>query len=685
MTAVAPAIEPAAAVRRRPVAAVMAGIATPIVIIGLAILPFLTPLWIFPAQARAQADVWTGWPIDTVTDVTGAVLVDLVVGPPSFDELVDERPVFAERERAHLRDVRTAFLGFAAVVLAGIAALVVAWRLARGTGSFRHGVRSGSIVLIAGVVAAGIFSVVAFDAAFSLFHQLLFASGSYTFDPETDKLVQLFPMAFWYETAIALGAVIIVAARRRRLARRTGPPPGARRPGVMDELLSVESARAAVLGAIAGPTEAEVAWTMEALGRVVAEPIASPISLPPWDNSAMDGYAIRAADVAAATEATPVSLEVIGEVRAGQEPEVAVRRGTAIRIATGARLPDGADAVVPVELTTPVDAAGVAVGPRGRDATGPLPAGCLVHVAVPVGGSIRKLASDVAAGTVLVDGGTVVSPATVAVVAGVGVNQLMVHRRPIVGILATGDEIRSPGQALGAAGIPDANGPALVAMVEAAGGEPRVLGVAKDRLDDVKSRLCAGLVEADIVIVSGGVSVGPYDVVRAGFEAYGTIDLWRVAVQPGKPFAFGTAPHDDGRPPTLLFGLPGNPVSTFVTFELFVRPAIRRLAGHRPDDLLRPVDDGILLDGTSKSQGRRGFHRVVAERTADGRPSRDADGRVRLRLAGGQGSHVLSALARADGLAVIPEAAQRGRAGHPGRVMVARPMTHERQTPTTCR
>ncbi len=254
------------------------------------------------------------------------------------------------------------------------------------------------------------------------------------------------------------------------------------------------------------------------------------------------------------------------------------------------------------------------------------------------------------------EAGTVVTPAVVAVVAGVGVDRLVVHRRPIVGILATGDEIRSPGQDLGPAGIPDANGPALVALVQAAGGDPRVLGVARDQLDDVKARLCAGLVEgADLVIVSGGVSVGPYDVVRAAFEAYGTVELWRVAVQPGKPFAFGTSPHDDGRAPTLLFGLPGNPVSTFVTFELFVRPAIRRLAGHRDDDLVRPVDEGILLDATSKSQGRRGFLRVVAEREDDGRPIRDDHGRVHLRLAGGQGSHVLSALVNADALAVVPE------------------------------
>jgi molybdopterin molybdotransferase len=433
-----------------------------------------------------------------------------------------------------------------------------------------------------------------------------------------------------------------------------------------DPLLSVEEARAAVFAAIEGPTPVEIAWLMEARGRVLAEPVTSPIALPPWDNSAMDGYAIRAADVAAATEDAPVRLEVVGEVRAGQSPDVTVQRGTAIRIATGARVPSRADGVVPVEETTPLATDGEAAGPRGRDATGPLPAGILVHTAVQVGGSIRRAGSDLAAGAPILEAGTVLTPATIGLAAGVGLDQFRVHRRPIVGILATGDEVRSPGRDLGPAGIPDANGPGLVAMVEAAGGDPRILGIARDRLDDVKSRICAGLIEgADALIVSGGVSVGPYDVVRAAFEAFGTVDLWRVAVQPGKPFAFGTgrAPGTDGeegeRPPALLFGLPGNPVSTFVTFELFVRPAIRRLAGHRDDDLFRPRDRAVLAGPVTKSHGRRAFVRVTVERDEHGSPRRDDRGRVHAALAGGQegqGSHVLSALAIADALAVIPEA-----------------------------
>ena len=194
--------------------------------------------------------------------------------------------------------------------------------------------------------------------------------------------------------------------------------------------------------------------------------------------------------------------------------------------------------------------------------------------------------------------------------------------------------------------------PGLRALVAQAGAEAIDLGIAADRLEDVQGRLSQALEAADAVIVSGGVSVGPYDVVRSAFSQIGTVDLWRVAVQPGKPFAFGVAERPD-RAPMLLFGLPGNPVSTFVTFELFVRPAIRRLAGDCR--LVREVDRGRLLDSASKRAGRRAYLRVVSDRDAEGRVRRDHRGRVPVRLAGGQGSHVMTALAAADALAIIPE------------------------------
>jgi molybdopterin molybdotransferase len=429
---------------------------------------------------------------------------------------------------------------------------------------------------------------------------------------------------------------------------------------VSGELLSVEAAQATVLAGLEPIRDLEGMSPEGALGRVLAAPVTSTTALPPWDNSAMDGYAIRAADVAAATEGDPVRLIVVGEVRAGSAPDVRVLGGTAVRIATGAPLPHGADAVVPVELTTPLDATGNP-GPRGREAVGPLPAACLVHVAVGARNAVRDAGSDVAAGVEVVAAGTEVTPAVVALAAGAGAGEVTVRRRPVVAVLATGDEVRAPGTDLGPAGIPDANGPGLRALVREAGAKALDLGIALDRLEDVESRLRRGLAEADLVVVSGGVSVGPYDVVRTAFDNVGHMNLWRVAIQPGKPFAFGRADVEGRDGPILLFGLPGNPVSSFVTFELFVRPVIRRLAGHTT--LHRPVDRAVLEEGVSKSVGRRGFQRVTALRGPDGSPLRDAGGRVRVRLAGGQGSHVLSALAAADGLAVVPEPLERAEAG----------------------
>ena len=426
----------------------------------------------------------------------------------------------------------------------------------------------------------------------------------------------------------------------------------------MSDLHSVEEARDAVLAAIPPRTSIERRATSDALGLVLAEPLVSLTTLPPWDNSAMDGYAIRSADVGVATEVRPVVLRVIGEVSAGGAATVTVEPGTAIRIATGAPVPPGADAVVQVELTTPADASGSATGPRGRDATGAPPPTVLVHFAIEPGAAIRRRGSDLAEGVTILEAGQALSAPGVALASGAGIAQVSVFPRPRIAVLATGDEVVPAGEPLGPAGIPDANGPGIAALVEAAGGLPSRLGIARDKLDDVLARLNAALAdEPDVIIVSGGVSVGPYDVVRTAFDRIGSIEVWKVAVQPGKPFVFGTATPTPGGKTTLLFGLPGNPVSSFVTFELFVRPAIRRLAGRR--DVLRPTDRAVLGDDVSKSAGRRAFVRVTAERDASGAPSRDERGRVRVRLSGGaagQGSHVMSALVTADALAVIPEA-----------------------------
>jgi molybdopterin molybdotransferase len=425
----------------------------------------------------------------------------------------------------------------------------------------------------------------------------------------------------------------------------------------VNELLPLEDARARVLAAIPAALPAEMVALSDSLGRVLAADVAAATDLPPWDNSAMDGYAIRAADVASATEAAPVLLRVAGEVAAGSASETAVVPGLALRIATGAPMPPGADAVVAVEQTTPLAADGSA-GPRGREATGPLPARIRVHEATLPGRNVRRRASDLQLGRTVLGAGRAIGPAELAIIAAGGIASVSVHARPRVAVLSTGDELRRAGSDLGAAGIPDSNGPALVALCAAAGAEARHLGIAPDRLEPTLELLRSAIVDADLVIVSGGVSVGPYDVVRGAFAQVGTVDLWRAAIQPGKPFAFGTAPRGEHRPgpPVLLFGLPGNPVSVFVTFEVFVRPALRRLAGRTQAELLRPVDAAVLEEAVTKSIGRRTFLRVAALRDpATGAPVRDAAGRVRVALAGGQESHQLSALAAADGLAVVPE------------------------------
>jgi len=398
--------------------------------------------------------------------------------------------------------------------------------------------------------------------------------------------------------------------------------------------LRLEVARERMLAGLQ-PLAAEAVAVGEALGRVLAEDAMARVTLPPWDNSAMDGYAVRAADVVGASPGTPVRLRVVGESAAGHAPTERVLAGTAVRVLTGAMLPDGADAVVPVEDTD------------ARQGVADLPADVGIQRAVEPGAHVRRRASDLLEGDRLAQVGQRLTPASMAVLAAGGLGTLVVHRRPRVAILGTGDELVPPGEPLGPAQIPDSNSIAMAALARAAGAEVLGLGVAKDRRDEVIERLQAGIAGADLVVASGGVSVGAHDEVKEAFDVVGRMDLWRVAIQPGKPLAFGRATAPDGRA-VLLFGLPGNPVSSFVTFELFVRPVIRRLAGHA-DPVGRRIVRARLAEPVTKSAGRRAFLRVRL------RPyPRDPSVAI-AELAGGQGSHVLSALARSNGLAIIPE------------------------------
>lgn len=430
-----------------------------------------------------------------------------------------------------------------------------------------------------------------------------------------------------------------------------------------EAMLSVEEVLERLRAAQDRPLPAEEVPLRDALDRVLAEPVRSTLDLPPWDNCAMDGYAVHARDTTNATPAAPVRLRVVGEVKAGGRPDLEVPTGCAVRVATGAPLPRSADAVVPVESTL-VSGAGEAgspavagsVPPRavGFGLAEPLAETCLVIAAATPGDHIRRRGEDVTAGTELLEPGRPLMPAHIAMAAAVGLSAVRVHRRPAVGVLSTGDELRYPGQDLGDSGIPDANRPGLLAACRAEGADAVDLGIARDSIESVMGALRGAIGSSDVLIVSGGVSVGPYDVVRTAFEELGQVDLWRVAIQPGKPFAFGRSlprPGDGRR--VLLFGLPGNPISTLVTFELFVRPALQYLAGRASPTVAG--DRAVSEDRLQCSPGRRGFLRVKVARGEDGTPLRDDRGRLRVSLAGRQGSHVLSAMAAADALAIVPE------------------------------
>jgi molybdopterin molybdotransferase len=402
---------------------------------------------------------------------------------------------------------------------------------------------------------------------------------------------------------------------------------------VATPLLSLEQAQARILDGVEALPPERVAVS-DALNRVLAEPVTALVTLPPWDNSAMDGFAVRAADLVGAGPDAPVRLAVTGEVAAGHPAVGRVESGTCIRVLTGGILPDGADAVVPVEDTD---------APQGVSV---LPEAVLVRAAVAPGDHLRRAGSDMRAGDALLPAGGVMTPQALAVAAAGANGWLSLHRRPRLAVLATGDELVPAGHGLGPAQIPDSNSVSVAAQALDSGAEVQALGIAPDDRAALDALLARGIAGSDVVVVTGGVSVGAHDLVKDAFEAAGSMKLWRVAIQPGKPLAYAVAQRTDGTS-VRLFGLPGNPVSSFVTFELFVRPVLRALSGRR-DPFGREVVRARLADTAPSSPGRRSFVRVQLQR--DGR-----SGGWTASLAGGQGSHVLSALARADGLAVVPE------------------------------
>ena len=400
----------------------------------------------------------------------------------------------------------------------------------------------------------------------------------------------------------------------------------------LPDLIPLDEAQRRVLEGI-GTLPVEVVDLADAGGLVLAEPVHSALTVPTWANSAMDGFAVRTDDVTTARPGAPVVLRVLGEVAAGRPPEDEVAAGTALRIMTGAMMPPGADAVVPVEDTD------------AEAGASDIPATVEIRAAVHRGDNVRFPGTDVAAGAALLDRGRACDPAVIALLAATGHGSIAVHRRPRVAVISTGDELVPPGRPLGPAQIHDCNSLALAAQAAEAGAVVRRLGIARDTLPDLLALVREGAAWADVVVLSGGVSVGAHDHVKAAFSALGTLDLWRVAIKPGRPFAFARA-SVEGRP-VHLFGLPGNPVSVFVTFELFVRPVLRRLAGH-PRAFDRPERVVHLAGPMRGSSGRLTVARVVLA------PDPDRPDALMARSSGGQDSYMLFSLAVANGLLFIP-------------------------------
>jgi len=361
---------------------------------------------------------------------------------------------------------------------------------------------------------------------------------------------------------------------------------------------------------------------LDAHGCTLAEDVVAPWDLPPFDNSSMDGYAVRVADVADAGEDAPSSLPVVGDVAAGSTAVSAVRPGLSARIMTGAPVPSGTEAVVPVEWTD-----GGTTTVRVRRTPEP-------------GQYIRRRGEDVKQGDVVLRAGARLGPAQVALLAAVGRSRVRVRPRPRVVVFSTGSELVEPGVPLAGGQISDSNSYMLTAAAQEAGATAYRVGIVSDDPRSLLATIEDQLIRADVVVTSGGVSAGAYDVVKEVLAKVGTVRFERVAMQPGMPQGFGTVGPDA----TPIVTLPGNPVSSFVSFELFVRPLIRRLLGAEP--LQRPQVRAVCPDAIASPPGKRQLLRGALERTDDGWV---------VRQVGGPGSHLLGELAHANALIVVGE------------------------------
>jgi len=409
-------------------------------------------------------------------------------------------------------------------------------------------------------------------------------------------------------------------------------------------MLPVAEASERILAGVE-PLGTERVALSDALGRVLASPVTSPVTIPAWDNSAMDGYAVRADDVNNASEARPVTLEVLETVAAGAFPSRPVIAGTATRIMTGAPVPEGADSVVRVEDTDAGDAR-VAIR-NARD----------VHR------NIRRRGEDIQSGATVIDAGTPIGPAQIGLLASVGAASVDVHRRPRVAFLATGDEVVDLdrfGEALDGRKIVTSNSYTLDAMIRAAGGVPLNLGIARDDPAELRARI-ESAVGCDLLITSAGISAGEYDYIRTVLAELGVkLEVWKVRMRPGAPLGFGRL----GNMPWV--GLPGNPVSTMVTFELFVRPMLRRMLGH--ERIFRKAVPVTLTETVKTGAPLTHFLRAIV--------SVGDEGALTARLTGPQGSGILTSMALANALLVVPHDRQQF---EPGETLSAIPLGEDAQ------
>jgi len=394
-------------------------------------------------------------------------------------------------------------------------------------------------------------------------------------------------------------------------------------------MISVEQALEKILSHV-DVLEAESCPILASLGQVLAEDVSSTINVPPLDNSAMDGYAVQSKDTIGASRESPRVLRVIDTVIAGSTSKFEVEPGTAIRIMTGAPIPKGADSVVIFEDTDEVQRKEALAGSEHPSEVG-------IFCEAQPGLNIRYAGEDITKGSVVLSKGTIIRPSEVGVLASLGRSTVRVIRRPVVAILATGDELVDIEQSLPSGKIYNSNSYSVAGLVVRYGGIPKPLGIALDSESSLLAGLQQGL-DADMLITSGGVSMGDYDTVRNVMAKEGEIVFWRVRQKPGKPLVFGII---KGIP---LLGLAGNPVSAMVNFELFARPAILKMMGKK--NLAKPTVEAIIEDSIENTDGRRIFARALVEKRGK---------QYFARLTGPQGSGILTSMSLANGLVIVPE------------------------------